>query len=65
MTLPTVTPQINTLKLFFTHGVDFIPVVDVGVLNIVKKMNWRLHLFGDLKGDLASVAYGGVLFGRI
>ena len=40
-------------------------MVDIGILDIVQKHNGRLHLFGDLKGDLTSGARRNMLLTRV
>jgi hypothetical protein len=56
---------IHTFELFFALGTDLIPVVNVGIFNIIQEKNGRFHLLGNLEGNFTSVTGRSVLFRRI
>jgi hypothetical protein len=65
MRFPIKNMAMLTFELLFAHGTDLIPVVNVGVFNIIQEKDGRFHLLRNLEGNFTSVTGRSVLFRRI
>lgn len=54
-----------TFELLFAHGTDLIPVVNVGIFNIIQEKDGWFHLLRNLEGNFTSITGRTVLFRRI
>lgn len=49
----------------FTEGIDIIAVVDVGVFDVVQKVNRSLHFLSHFKSDFTTSTYPIMLCGLV